>query len=86
MRHFRFLASLRIDKNDNSRDRFGVKNTKTIIIKDGKIFGKGKVLSGFDRQKAAEQSLAIALKDAAMSKGDIQKIYGTGEGDLEDLF
>jgi len=58
----------------------GAKNTKTIIIKDGKIVGKGKVLTGFDQEKAVEQSLALALKDAGISKEDIQKIYGTGSG------
>ncbi len=26
----------------------GAKNTKTVIIKDGEIIGKGKVLTGFD--------------------------------------
>jgi benzoyl-CoA reductase subunit D len=58
----------------------GAKNTKTIIIKDGKIIGKGKVLTGFDQEKAVEQSLAKALEDAGISKDDIQKIYGTGSG------
>jgi benzoyl-CoA reductase subunit D len=58
----------------------GAKNTKTIIIKDGKIIGKGKVLTGFDQGKAVEQSLAKALDDAGISKDDIQKIYGTGSG------
>jgi len=58
----------------------GAKNTKTIIIKDGKIVGKGKVLTGFDQKKAVEHSLAMALKDAGISKEDIQKIYGTGSG------
>ena len=58
----------------------GAKNTKTIIIKDGKIVGRGKVLAGFDQEKAVEQSLAMALKDAGISKEDIQKIYATGSG------
>jgi len=58
----------------------GAKNTKTIIIKDGKIIGKGKVLTGFDQEKAVEQSLAKALDEAGISKDDIQKIYGTGSG------
>ena len=58
----------------------GAKNTKTVIIKDGKIVGKGKVLTGFDQEKAVEQSLAMALKDAGISKEDIQKICATGSG------
>ena len=58
----------------------GAKNTKTIIIKDRKIVGKGKVLTGFDQEKAVEQSLTMALNDAGISQTDIQKIYGTGSG------
>ncbi len=58
----------------------GAKNTKTIIIKDGKIIGKGKVLTGFDQEKAVVQSLAMAMKDAGVSKQEIHKIYGTGSG------
>ena len=58
----------------------GAKNTKTIIMKDGKIVGKGMVLTGFDQEKAVQESLGQALKDAGISKDDIQKIYGTGSG------
>ncbi len=58
----------------------GAKNTKTIIIKDRKIVGKGKVLTGFDHKKAVEKSLTMALNDAGISQTDIQKIYGTGSG------
>jgi benzoyl-CoA reductase subunit D len=49
-------------------------------MKDGKIVGKGMVLSGFDQEKAVQESLGQALKDAGISKDDIQKIYGTGSG------
>ncbi len=58
----------------------GAKNTKTIIMKDGEIVGKGLVLTGFDQEKAVAESLDRALKDAAMSENDLQKIYGTGCG------
>ena len=58
----------------------GAKNTKTIIMKDGKIIGKGMVLTGFDQEEAVNGSLDAALKDAGISKGDIEKLYGTGSG------
>jgi benzoyl-CoA reductase subunit D len=58
----------------------GAKNAKTIIMKDGKIIGKGMVLTGFDQEKAVEESLGQALKDAGIAKDDIQKIYATGSG------
>ena len=58
----------------------GAKNTKTIILKDGEIIGKGLVPTGFDQEKAVEDSLEQAAKNAGISKDDLQKIYGTGSG------
>ena len=58
----------------------GAKNTKTIILKDGEIFGMGMVLSGFDRQKAVSDSLDLAVAAAGISRDDIQRICGTGSG------
>ena len=58
----------------------GAKNTKTVILKDGEIVGKAKVLTGFDQNKAAEESLEKALTDAEFVKGDVQRICGTGSG------
>ena len=58
----------------------GAKNTKTIILKDGKIIGKGKLSTGFDPSKAVEESLNLARKEAGISRSGIQKIYGTGSG------
>lgn len=58
----------------------GAKNTKTIILKDGQIIGKGSVLTGFDQEKAVNGSLENAIKDAGISRDDIEKIGGTGSG------
>ncbi len=58
----------------------GAKNTKTVIMKDGHILGKGLVLTGFDQKEAVVKSFATALKEAGMSKTDVQKIYGVGSG------
>lgn len=58
----------------------GAKNTKTIIMKDRKIIGKGMVLTGFDQGVAVNSSLDAASKDAGISKDDIEKVYGTGSG------
>jgi len=58
----------------------GAKNTKTVILKDGEIIGKGSVLTGFDQEVAVEKSLGGALKEAAVSRDDIEKIGGTGSG------
>ena len=58
----------------------GAKNTKTVILKDGKIVGKGRVLTGFDQQKAVEDSLNKAIQVAGIAREDIQRICGTGSG------
>ena len=58
----------------------GAKNTKTIIMKDDQIIGKGMVLSGFDQNKAIVDSCEAALKDAGISEGDVERTCGTGSG------
>jgi benzoyl-CoA reductase subunit D len=58
----------------------GAKNTKTVILKDGKISGKGLILTGFDPKKAVDESLRVALRAAGISKSDLAKIGGTGSG------
>jgi benzoyl-CoA reductase subunit D len=58
----------------------GAKNTKTVILKDGEIIGKGSVLTGFDKEKDIEDSLAQAVCGAGISREDIEKICGTGGG------
>ena len=58
----------------------GAKNTKTVILKDGKIIGKGMVLTGVDPTTAVEDSLDMAVKQAGLARRDIQRIFGTGSG------
>lgn len=58
----------------------GAKNTKTVILKDGEIIGKGIVLTGFDQAEAVQAALWMAIKDAGVSKNQIIHIGGTGSG------
>ncbi|MGB5747265.1 MAG: acyl-CoA dehydratase activase [Desulfobacterales bacterium] len=58
----------------------GAKNTKTVIIKDGEVIGKGLVLTGFDQEKAVEESLDIAIQAAGIAREDIRRIGSTGSG------
>lgn len=58
----------------------GAKNTKTVILKDGKIIGKGNVLTGFDQAKAIKESLEAAYMSAGISEKDIERFGGTGSG------
>jgi benzoyl-CoA reductase subunit D len=58
----------------------GAKNTKTVILKNGEIIGKASVLTGFDLEKAAEDSLNQAVDDAGILREDLEKIGGTESG------
>jgi benzoyl-CoA reductase subunit D len=58
----------------------GTKNTKTVILKDAEVIGKGMVLTGFDQKKAVEESLDIAIQTAGIARDDIRRICGTGSG------
>ncbi len=58
----------------------GAKNTKTVILKDGEIIGRGVVLTGFDQVEAVKESLAMALEDAGLGKDQLAHIGGTGSG------
>ncbi|MFZ0448835.1 MAG: acyl-CoA dehydratase activase [Desulfatiglandaceae bacterium] len=56
----------------------GAKTTKTVILRDGQVIGKGKVLTGFDQGEAISESLGQALGSAGVSREEIRKIAGTG--------
>ena len=58
----------------------GAKNTKTVIMKEGRIIGKESVLTGFDQKEAVKKSLEMAINAAGVSRGDIEKLGGTGSG------
>ncbi len=58
----------------------GAKNTKTIILKDGQIIGKGLVLTGFEQAQAVKASFEMALNNACVEPEDIEHIGGTGSG------
>lgn len=58
----------------------GAKNTKSVVIKEGKILGKAMVLTGFDQEKSIKDSFEAACKAAGVMEKDIEKIGGTGSG------
>jgi len=58
----------------------GAQNTKTVILKDSEIAGKAKASTGFDLEKAVENSLSKAVQAAGIERGDIRRICGTGSG------
>jgi benzoyl-CoA reductase subunit D len=58
----------------------GAKNTKTVILKGDEIIGRGMVLTGFEQSQAVKDSLELALNDAGISQGDLDRVGGTGSG------
>ncbi|MBT8341760.1 MAG: 2-hydroxyglutaryl-CoA dehydratase, partial [Desulfatitalea sp.] len=58
----------------------GAKNTKTVIVRDGKIIAQVAVATGFDQEASVEKSLRNAAESAGIFMEDIDKIYGTGSG------
>jgi len=58
----------------------GAKFAKVVILKDGQVLARAKALVGFDLSKSASEVFEMALKDAGLSRSDIQKIVATGMG------
>lgn len=58
----------------------GAKYTKTIIMEEGRIIGKSKVLTGFDQGKAVGEAFHEALEASGLAKDKIERIGGTGPG------
>lgn len=58
----------------------GTKNTKTVIMNDGWIAGKGIILSGFALAEAVESSREIACRNAGISRDNVERWAGTGSG------
>jgi len=56
----------------------GAKNTKTVILRDRVIIGRGLVPTGFEQGQAVKDSLDRAIHQATIDKRDIDRIAGTG--------
>jgi len=64
----------------------GAKYAKVVILKDGQVVARAKALVGFDLVKSASEVFDTALKEARLSRGDIQRIVATGMGRNAVLF
>jgi benzoyl-CoA reductase subunit D len=58
----------------------GAKYAKVVILKDGQVIARAKALVGFDLLKSATEVFEVALQNAGISRGDIQRIVSTGMG------
>jgi len=58
----------------------GAKNSKTVILKDGEIIGRGSAPTGFEQARAVKDSLAKAVEAAGVTGDQVEHIGGTGSG------
>jgi len=58
----------------------GAKNTKVVIVENGKVLAASSVKSGFDQKASAEEALQKALTEAGVAQSDIKHIIATGAG------
>lgn len=64
----------------------GAKNSKTVILRDGRIVASASVPTGFDQKASVKASLAEALEASGFTKDMVDHIGGTGSGqkDIDD--
>jgi len=58
----------------------GAKFAKVVILKDGQVLVRAKAPVGFDVLKSASDVFEAALKDAGLSRADMQRVVATGMG------
>jgi benzoyl-CoA reductase subunit D len=58
----------------------GAKVAKVVILKDGQVIARAKALVGFDINKSASDVFETALKEAEITRADIQRVAATGMG------
>ncbi len=56
----------------------GSKTVKVVVLKDGKIAGKGIATAGLEAEGAWNKAWEDAIKEAGISRGDIKKTVATG--------
>jgi len=59
----------------------GAKYIKVVILKDNKIIAKSNVLAGFEVEKSAKEATDQALKEAGITRDDLDKVVSTGAGE-----
>jgi len=58
----------------------GAKFAKVVVLSEGKVLGRSKGLVGFDVLKAITDVFEAALKNAGVSRSDVEKVIATGMG------
>ena len=58
----------------------GAVATKAVILKDGKIIGSGVARTGFEQKESVDKALEEAIKEAGISRSDVERVGSTGAG------
>jgi benzoyl-CoA reductase subunit D len=58
----------------------GTQSVKAVILKNGVVVSRSKAFSGFEPAKAAEETVAEALKKAKLTSADLDHVTATGSG------
>lgn len=64
----------------------GAKNIRALILKDGEVVGKALEPAGMDTGGAADKAFETALKEAGLSRDQVDKVIATGSGKNEVSF
>ena len=64
----------------------GAKNIKIIILNDGEVAAKGKILAGFETKENVNILFNRVLAEAGISRNDVDNITSTGSGRKEAPF
>lgn len=58
----------------------GCKSTKAVVVEDGSIIGKAKILTEFDASEAAKQVFELVLSSAGIKQEEVAAVVATGVG------
>jgi benzoyl-CoA reductase subunit D len=58
----------------------GAKWVKVVLLRDGAVIGRSKVLTGFDQRESAAQALDTALQETGLEPGALEAVAATGAG------
>ena len=64
----------------------GSLSTKTVIMEDGKIKGFSLILTSYDSEESAENSMELALRESNLSFDELEYIVATGYGRVNISF
>ncbi len=64
----------------------GAETVKVVILNDGQIMGWSTIQAGLDRKVSSEEALELALEQAGLTQGEIERVTATGLGRKEVPF